>query len=471
MKSVIAIDLGATSGRAVLYSLQEDKIISEEIHRFTNDLIQVSGKLCWNVDALYKHILHSIRIAKSKSECHSIGIDTWGVDYALIDSEGNLLTLPVSYRDRRTQGILEKISSYSSPDELYFKTGNQLMEINTLFQLVVEKNERPELYYRAYKMLMLSDYLQFLLTGKMATEKSIASTSQLVNAVTRTWNKEVLEVFEISELLLPDMVEEGTILGRNETYDLDVVSVCQHDTASAVAAIPYVDENLLYISCGTWSLIGTELTEPILSDLALDYQFTNELGHSDTIRFLKNCTGLWILEELRRAYKEIGVDYDYHTIQEMVQTCAVEVPIVDTDDPVFAQSGNMLMTLTDYLREREPRFQPTPAKLFKLIYLSLAKKYLEVINQLEEITGRTYQEIYLLGGGSKSPYFAQLIATVTNRTVITGLYEATSLGNALVQFKALGWVSDMKQAKELVKQSLKTHYFYPKKEEENDTLS
>lgn len=471
MKSVLAIDLGATSGRAVLYWLIDGRINWSEIHRFSNHPIQVSGQLCWDVDDLYKQIRTSIQLAKEESDCCSIGIDTWGVDYALIDSEGQLIATPTSYRDQRTKGILDQIAVYSSPEELYLKTGNQLMEINTLFQLVVERDQRPETYFRAYKLLMLSDYFNYLLSGNLAVERTIASTSQLLNPQTASWNKEVLNVFEISELLLPDLVSEGTILGRNETYTLDVVSVCQHDTASAVAAIPDQGEDLLYISCGTWSLIGTQVNQPILTELALDYNFTNELGHSGTVRFLKNCTGLWILEELRRSYKELGQDYSYDQIQSLVQSCVDPIAIIDTDDPTFSQSGTMLEQLTNYLNGVEGEKEREPASLFKTVYVSLAHKYLEVIQQLEEITQTTYHQLYLLGGGSRSAYFAQLIADVTGKVVRTGLYEATSLGNALVQFKALGWVADMAEAKKLVENSVNITTFYPKKEVEHDTLS
>lgn len=386
-----------------------------------------------------------------------------------------MIAQPVSYRDRRTESILDEIARYSSLNDLYFKTGNQLMEINTLFQLIACKFQTPEEYFKADKLLMISDYLNFVLTGEVAIERSIASTMQMINPLTQDWNHEILKTFEISELLLPKLVSEGNILGSISdeilNNEITVINVCQHDTASAVAAIPHEEENLLYVSCGTWSLIGTELKAPILTDSALKYNFTNEAGYDGTIRFLKNCTGLWIIEELKKSFLKLGKDFSYDEITEMVNNVESCVPTFDTDDSTFASPGNMIEKIICYFSDEGIKVSTDPAILFKIVYQSLAEKYKEVIIQLEEITGNIYKRIDLIGGGSKSEYFSQLVADVTGKTVVTGLYEATSIGNALVQFKALGYVEDMKEAKKLVKESITFNHFYPKKEGKNDTLS
>lgn len=464
MQSVLAIDLGATSGRAVAYSFVEDKIIANELVRFTNSPIKHRGELCWNVEHLFQNIELAIQTAKKSYEIQAIGIDTWGVDFAQVDSQGKLVTPPVCYRDSRTKGILNKIAKYSSLDDLYYKTGNQLMEINTLFQLIAAKEKSPESYFRTHKILMVSDYLNYRLSGELAIERTIASTTQMLNPLTKEWNHEVLTMFEVSDLLLPDLVDEGNVLGKTSD-GIKVINVCQHDTASAVAAIPILEEKTLYISCGTWSLIGTELENPILTEKALTYNFTNELGHSRSTRFLKNCTGLWIVEELRRDYKEQGQELDFDTIRQLVEAVDEDVPIIDTDDSRFAEPGHMTEKIQTYLVEKGHSKPEEAGQLFKIAYHSLAHKYREVIGQLEEVVDYNFNYLHLIGGGSKSTYFSQLVADVTGKTVVTGLYEATSLGNALIQFKALGYIKDMAEAKEIVTNSVNFHYFYPEKEE------
>ncbi|WP_447453642.1 rhamnulokinase [Streptococcus fryi] len=471
MTSVLAIDLGATSGRSVVYSLENGKVTSSEILRFDTKTITYRGHLCWDIKSIFKHIEQSIEQAKLTYAIQSIGIDTWGVDFAQLDSSGSLITLPVTYRDDRTKDVLSKIARYSTLTDLYYKTGNQLMPINTLFQLIVAKETEPEFYFKTAKIVMLSDYFNYLLSGNLAIERTIASTMQMLNPLTKEWNKEILSIFEISDLLLPDLVDEGNTLG--ETSDgLKVINICQHDTASAVATIPKLEDKTLYISCGTWSLIGTELDYPILTDKALTYNFTNEIGHSRTTRFLKNCTGLWIVEELRRHYKELGQEFGFDDIRQMIESVTEDVPIIDTDNQLFAEPGQMIDKIKTYLLEQGYLKFESPGQLFKIAYHSLAYKYREVIDQLEEIIDYDFTYLNLIGGGSKSSYFSQLVADITGKTVVTGLDEATSLGNALVQFKALGDIKDMTEAKEIVKQSVDFKYFYSKKEDvRDDTLS
>lgn len=476
MKSVLAIDLGATSGRAVLYGIIDGKLTSEEISRFENKPIKQKGLLCWDVELLFTYILQAIKVAGQKSDLQSVGIDTWGVDFVLLDNKGKYVSLPVHYRDSRTKGVLKEVEQLSSLSDLYYKTGNQLMEINTLFQLLRTRTQTPEFFFKAETLLMIPDYLNYLLTGKKAVERSIASTMQLVNPFTKTWNHEILETFELSESLFPSLVAEGVTLGRVlEKYEVgqpQVITVCEHDTASAIAAIPTNNEKTLFISSGTWSLIGTELTSPIVSSQSLEYSFTNEAGHSGTTTFLKNCTGLWIVEELRRDYENKGQIFNFETITEMVMAVKEPVAMIDTDSEEFASPGQMIEKIQVYAHKTNQKIPGTAGELFKVAYTSLANKYREVIQDLENILGYSFESIQLIGGGSKSHYFSQLVADVTKKEVITGLTEATSVGNALVQLVALGELSSMKEAKELVRQSIILTTFYPnQKEADDDTLS
>ncbi|WP_449460051.1 rhamnulokinase [Streptococcus suis] len=466
MKSVLAIDLGATSGRAILYYISDNKLQSEEISRFENRPIKERGFLCWDVELLFSYILEAIRLANQRSDLQSVGIDTWGVDFALIDGNGQLISSPVHYRDSRTKGVLEEVAQCSSLSELYYKTGNQLMEINTLFQLLRTKSKTPDTYFKAETLLMIPDFFNYRLTGQKVVERSIASTMQMVNPFTKTWNQEILEMFEIPEQLLPDIVDEGRILGtvleEHQVGTPKVITVCEHDTASAIAAIPTEDEHTLFISSGTWSLIGTELTFPIINDYSLNYNFTNEAGHSGTTTFLKNCTGLWIVEELRRNFELLGEDYSFGDITRMVIESTETVAIIDTDSPEFAEPGHMIEKIKSYAEKTSQPVPKTAGELFKIAYTSLACKYKEVIEQLEMVLGEKFKNIHLIGGGSKSEYFSQLIADITQKVVITGLSEATSMGNALIQLVALEELGSIKEARALIKNSIQFKHYYPK---------
>lgn len=466
MKSVLAIDIGATSGRAILSYVDGEKLIFEEINKFPNIPIKERGHLCWNVDFLFSKILESIEIAKSKSNLLSVGIDTWGVDFALIDRAGKLISLPVHYRDNRTSGILDYVSEVSSISDLYFKTGNQLMEINTLFQLICAKATSPDSYFQTDKILMIPDYFNYLLTGKKVIERSIASTTQMVNPFTKDWNREILSLFDISDLLLPPIVQEGNVLGTIKPEfglgKINIINVCEHDTASAVVSIPFQEEHCLFISSGTWSLIGIEMEHPIINEDSLKYNFTNEAGYNGTTTFLKNCTGLWIIEELRRDFKLKHQSFTFEDITNMVNELQTDVAIIDTEYPEFSKPDNMIEKIKLYAKKSGQKVPETPAELFKCAYLSLAMKYKEVILQLEDMTNYQYKTVNFIGGGSKSEYFSQLVADITGKTVVTGLTEATSIGNALIQLVTVGEISNIQEGKELVAKSVLLKKFTPK---------
>lgn len=457
MRGVLAIDLGATSGRAILSEIKDNQLVMTEIHRFANKPIKQRGYLCWDIEFLKEAILKSVELAQKQCQLLSIGIDTWGVDYGLLDSDGQLVSLPVHYRDKRTKGMLEEVSELSSLLDLYIKTGNQLMEINTLFQLLAHRKKSPRTYFKGQTLLMMPDLLNYYLTGTIGIERSIASTTQMVDPRTGTWQQDVLDMFELNKQLLPPIVSEGQIVGTlKNSYHLGspkVVTVLSHDTASAVASLPNTDAPAIFISSGTWSLIGTVLEDPLITERSLAYNFTNELGENGKVTFLKNCTGLWIIEELRRQYQQNGTEYSFDDISQMIESCTEEALIFDTDAPILAEAGHMIEKITQLVKEDYPDISQNPALLFKSAYHSLARKYQEVVQQLEELTRQAYSEIYLIGGGSRSAYLAQLTADMTGKCVLTGLSEATAIGNTLVQLVAMGEVSDMEEGRTLVANS------------------
>lgn len=439
MDAVLAIDLGATSGRAILGLLSDGKIEMEEINRFPNTPIRERGYLCWDVPFLLNKIKESIQIVQKSHTVLSIGIDTWGVDFGLIDSNEELISMPVHYRDARTNGVLQELATVTDLKKVYQLTGTQLMEINTLFQLFKTRQQNPSRFHKATKMLLMPDLFNFLLTGEVATEKSIASTTQMLDCRTQTWSEDILSRFDFDLSLFPRLVSPGNILGYLKPHfqlgDIKVVNVCEHDTASAVAAIPNLKDSL-FISSGTWSLIGDVINSPIVTQEAEQFCFTNEIGKDDKVTFLKNCTGLWLIEELRRDLEAQGRLYDFEQIKDMVASVTSILPHIDTDYPLFATPGDMVSKLKTYLADLGREQEWTDAQYFKIIYESLAQKYAETIEQLEIVTQKRYNSIFLIGGGSKADYFNQMIADRTNKIVYTGLEEATALGNIAVQFLA-----------------------------------
>ena len=459
MEAVLAIDLGATSGRAIVGYLSENKLVMEEINRFSNLPIRVKGHLSWDVDFLLAKILESIHLANTSYKILSIGIDTWGVDFGLIDNEGKLLSQPVHYRDERTKGVLKEISEIIELEKLYFETGNQLMEINTLFQLFKVRQEFPNSFYSTNKILLMPDLFNYLLTGKFATEKSIASTTQLFDPRSQKWNQNILKLFELESSLLPEIVSEGNVLGRlKEEYGLGnipVVNVCSHDTASAVVSVPKTEDSL-FISSGTWSLVGVELSSPVLSTESFSYGFTNEVGKDGVITFLKNCTGLWIIEELRRSFERRGKAYSFDDIRTMVEKEKENLPLIDTE-------SDMYKTLTEYLAYHHETREWTDGQLFKIVYESLAETYKKTIELLEELTHKSYKRIYVIGGGARASYFNQMIADRTSKEVLTGSTEATAVGNIVVQLIAMGQLKGMEEAHHVIEKFLQLESYYSQK--------
>lgn len=466
MTNVLAMDFGASSGRAIVGCFENGKIKLIETHRFANEPIYFEDKLSWNIDQLFSQIKIGLKNSLAKYEITSLGVDTWGVDFGLIDEYGDLIGVPMHYRGVNTDKVLARISDFISLQDLYDSTGNQIMKINTLFQLLSIREYYPDQYFKARKILMISDLFNYMLTGKMASERSIASTTQLTNPYSKDWSKKIIDNFNLNAQMLPKIVDEGNQLGsirKSMNFgDIQVINVCQHDTASAVLSIP-AQKPFLFISCGTWSLVGTELDHPILNKKALKYNLTNESGFDKTTEFLKNCTGLWIVQELKRNYQADGMDWSYEQITKMVEETTSKTCFIDTDDDLFNEPGDMRQRIMEYAQKSQQTIPEQPGEFFKCAYESLAQKYDTTISEIEDATGESYQEIHVVGGGSKSDYFCQLIANVTKRDVLAGPAEATAMGNVLMQLISLGEISDVSEARKIVSNSVMIRKFEPLK--------
>ena len=450
IRKVLAIDLGASSGRAVVGMYDGESVTLEEIHRFPNDPVTVGDTMYWDVLRLYHEIKQSLVKAKAHPEIESVAIDTWGVDFGLIGADGRLLENPVHYRDKRTKGMAKKCAEEISREELYKLTGNQIMDINTLFQLKALSEQRPELLNRAARLLMMPDLLSYFLTGVIYTELSMASTTQMLDPVLNNWSGDVLDKLNIPARLLPQVIMPGAVVGniRQEVCDelgirpLKVVAVCGHDTQCAMAAAaPEDGSDFAFLSCGTWGLLGTQTDKPILSDAAMQRSFTNEKGFGGKTAFLKNLTGLWLIQECRRYWQKNGRDYSYAEMEQMASKCQPRKFIIDTDDPKLQAPGD-LPTRIALLCQMKGQGKPADdAEIIRCVYDSLAMKFARTVSELEVCTGKGYEKLYVVGGGTKDELLCSLIEECTGKKVVKASTEATALGNIKIQLSALGIIN------------------------------
>ena len=453
-KHYLAVDLGASSGRTIVGTLEDGKLSLKEINRFWNGPTEVRGSLLWDFVHLFRNIKEGIALAKKEygDQLVSMGIDTWGVDFGLFDPDGNLLRNPVNYRDARTVGMFEKAFSQVPREEIFRQTGIQFMELNTLYQLL-SLSLNDSFQYRAAKNLLFSpDLLGYWLTGRMVAERSIASTSQFYNPVTQDWAFDLLEKLGLRMDLFPELVDPGTILG--ETDGLTVVSVGGHDTASAFAAVPVKEgEQCAFLSSGTWSLLGTELHEPVINDAVLEANFTNEVGVCDTVRFLKNLSGLWMIQELRRNWKEAGHEYGWNEMAEMALLSKPYAYFVDPSDPVFLSPGNMAERIQDYC-ERTGQGRPeTHGQILRAAYEGLALIYADTHEALEQLCGKKLEVLRIVGGGSRDKTLNRFAANATGCKVITGPMEATAVGNLIMQMLAMGDIESLAEGRQIIRDS------------------
>lgn len=470
-RQFLAFDLGAESGRALVGILKEDKLVVEEIHRFVNRPVEILGRLYWNVPQIFQEIKEGINKAFSKyPHIESIGIDTWGVDFGLVTKEGYLAGLPVCYRDHRTDGILEKAFKVMPRERIYELTGIQIMQINTLFQLYSMVLENSSLFKSAYKLLFMPDLFNFMLTGEMKTEFSIATTSQLYNPIKDSWEEEIFERFRIPIEIMPELEMPGKEIGKiSESIrrefnikDISVISPCGHDTACAVASVPAEGEDWAYLSSGTWSLMGVELKEPIINKDSLEANFTNEGGVNKTFRFLKNIMGLWLLQSVRRIWMKEGTEFTYSEITKMAEEEKPFQFFINPDDSSFLNPPNMVLAIREYCEKTGQKIPETKGEIVRCILESLAFRYKEVFESLEKIIGRKIKILHIVGGGSQNALLSQFTANVLGIPVMTGPVEATAIGNIMIQAISRGAIKDLSSGRKIIRNSFEPIIYYPK---------
>ncbi len=469
MKKVLSFDFGASSGRAMLAEFDGEKISMEEIHRFSNDTVIVNGTMYWDILRLFFEIKTSITKAVNSGGFDAIGIDTWGVDFGLIDKRGKLISNPVHYRDKRTEDIPEKVFETVSRDEIYKHTGTQFMRINTLYQLMYLKYNEPEMLQNAEKLLLIPDLFAYMLTGEMKAEASIASTTNLYDAYKRDWDFELIEKLGLSADLFPPVIKSGETYGllSDEICEelgcekVPVIAVPAHDTASAVAATPSTDDGFVYISCGTWSLFGIEAAEPIINDEVARLNFTNEGGFNDTVRFLKNIMGLWLIQESRRQWKREGEDVGFDVLEREALAAEPFKCFVDVDDPAFETAGNLPKRVKEYCQKTGQYVPQTRGEVMRCIYQSIAMKYKYTFNMLNRIGEQKYTKINMLGGGIKDKLLCRMTAAACNAEVLAGPTEATVMGNIAVAYHALGEIADFKAIRKAVSASTDIKRYSP----------
>ncbi len=472
MNRFLAIDLGAESGRAMLGSLEDGKLALEELHRFPNTPVRLPTGLYWDTLRLFHEIRHSLTICgrERKIVLDGIGVDTWGVDFALLGADGALVDNPRHYRDARNNHITMDKAFVSVPrKEIFAETGIQFMPINTIYQLSAMTWAKSPALGMAKTLLFTPDLFNYWLSGVMRAEVSIASTSQFYNPVTKDWAKGLLRKLGIEESLLPEIVSSGTRLGTllpevaessGLSADTPVFATASHDTASAVAAVPAEGHDWSYISSGTWSLMGVELDAPVINEHSAALNFTNEVGAGGKIRLLKNIAGLWLLQECRRAWALAGREYGYAELVELAAAAPSSGMTLDPD--AFPQPGRMPEQIAEHCRARGWKAPEQPGGMVRLILESLAARYREVLENLEALTGRRINRIHIVGGGSRNELLNQLVANATGRTVIAGPAEATAAGNVLVQAIGAGIVSGVGEAREIVRRSFQIQIYVPR---------
>ncbi len=463
----LAVDIGASSGRHILCSMENGKLVLEEVHRFENGITDADGSSVWDTKRLFSEIVAGLKKCKDLGKIpKSVGIDTWGVDFVLLDEEDRMLGPAVSYRDGRTAGVDQKVYEKIPESELYARTGIQKQIFNTVYQLEAVKEQHPEYLDAARTFLFIPDYFNFLLTGKKAVEYTIASTSQLLFAEKKDWDEELFERLGFPRDIFPAIEKPGTVLGdlkpeiaEEVGFSCSVILPCEHDTGSAVLAVP-TNGDTVYISSGTWSLMGIERMEADCSERSRVLNFTNEGGYDYRFRYLKNIMGLWMIQSVRKELRAAGEDYSY---DELCKKAALEsIPsIVPCQDERFLAPKSMIREIREACRESG---QPVPESAFELaavVYNSLAVCYRETIEGLEEITGKHYDHINVVGGGSNAAYLNEVTARLTGRTVYAGPGEATAIGNMLVQMLADGTFTSIQEARSCVFESFGIKEYRP----------
>ena len=454
----LAIDIGASSGRHMLGHMENGRLELTEIHRFNNEMTKQNGQLVWDIDSLFNEILIGLKKCAAQGKHPvSVGIDTWGVDFVLLDENMQMIGPAVAYRDSRTDGMFEEVARHIPDRELYARTGIQKMIFNTIYQLMAVKRQSPELLTQAHKLLFLPDYLHYLLSGVARTEYTIASTSALINAESHGWDEEIIAACGFPRGLFGEIVPPGTVLGgltpdiqQKVGFNCNVIMPASHDTASAVMAVPAETEQPLYISSGTWSLMGVERLSPDCSPKSQAGNFTNEGGYGYRYRYLRNIMGLWMIQCVK---KELEDKYSYAQLCDMAEESPIE-SIVDVNAQSFLAPESMTQAIQAACAETNQPVPQTPGQLAAVIYNSLAICYSNTAHELETLTGQAYDAIYIVGGGSNAEYLNSLTAKHTGKAVHAGPSEATAIGNIAAQMIAHGVFADLQEARACVRSSI-----------------
>lgn len=463
MRSVLALDYGATSGRGIVCSIQNGKIHMEEIYRFPNSPVRHGGTLCWDFNAIMEHTCRCLSLADRLCDVESIAIDTWGLDFGLLGKDGVLMEPPVSYRDDRTAGMMEEVFKIVPAPELYERTAVQFLQENTIYQLMALKKTRPELLEKAGRLLMMPDLIYYYLTGYGGTEYTVATTTQLVNARDRQWDQEILRRLglpgrlfgsvetECSRPLLPDLCRKLGIRQRT------VRKIASHDSACCACAIPAEDESFLYINSGTWSIIGTQLPAPHISRRSFESNMANEGGYGGTIRYLRSVNGMFPVEQCRKEWGEQGMDVSFETLNDMAQKAWPPPSFVDPEAEELKKPGGMPDKIRKACRERGQSVPETPGEILSCIYTGLAFRCRYEIEAMEEELGRSYRTIYLVGGGARNEVLNRILADVMNKNIVVGPDEATALGNACMQFVQTGIADSLAEVRRMTGYGQKTY--------------
>lgn len=435
VRSVLAFDFGASGGRALraVYDPASEALTTEEIHRFENVPVEVDGTLYWNFDELLTHIRTGLAKA---GRVDSLSVDTWGVDFGLLDRDGKLIGSPVHYRDRRTEGVAAKVVETIGAETLYRRTGNQFLDLNTLFQLFALKRDRPDLYEKTAQILFMPDLFHYMLGGCAVSEVTIASTSQTLNPETRRWDKATCDALGLDVRKFVPVIDSGSVVG--EIDGIKIIAGAGHDTQCAVAAIPTDRSDVAFLSCGTWSVLGTELSEPILTKESLLSDFSNEIGANGKINYLQNIIGLWLIQESRREWRRQGRNYSYSDLEALAAEADPFRSFIDPGAPDFLPPGDMPGRIRDFCLRTNQALPETPGQVARCIYESLALRYRVALERMAKVTGKTFSALHLIGGGTQSKILCRLTADCCELPVIAGPVEATALGNILIQLTTLG---------------------------------
>lgn len=473
--SFLAFDIGATSGRSILGTLDNGRLQMKELTRFPNQMLQIGNHFHWNIYSLFEHLKEGLVAAKKEGvDISSIGIDTWGVDFALIAKDGSILGAPYAYRDPHTNGMPEKYFDIIPRQKVYELTGIQVMNFNSLYQLFALKQADSSLLNAASEMLFMPDALAYLLTGNKVVEYTIASTSQILNPRTKQFEPQLLEAAGVLPSILGEIVMPGHMIGtltnaladESELGKVPVIAVAGHDTASAVAAVPAENERFAYLSSGTWSLMGIEVKDAIINDETFALNYTNEGGIEGTTRFLKNITGMWLLEQCLKEWKKEGISYAYEKLVNIAESAPAFQSLIDPEDASFANPASMTRAITEYCIATGQTSPSNHAEYVRCIFESLSLKYKNVLGTFIQLAPFPIDKLHVIGGGSKNPLLNQWTANAIGIPVIAGPSEATAIGNIMIQAKAAGCVKSLLEMRKIICNSAQLETFLPENNEE-----